>query len=251
MAAITGGIADKTRIGIVPRYNPYMQNYEHPETFPKAIFSIGAAPIMIPFAESDDDVIPYLDILDGLVTIGGWDLDPSSYTDDPPSPANSAHSLTYDRFEFRVQKLAYARNLPTLAVCRGIQVMNVAFGGTMYQDLPTQRRQATYNHAQGQPWDEPQHDVTILPGTRLAAAVGSGKRRVNSMHHQSLLDVAPGFEVNALAGDGVIEGIEAQGKRFFVGVQWHPEEMNGLLSLTSMLEAMLRVAGVGGSKERG
>lgn len=229
---------DKTKIGIIPRYNPLMEGYEFPQSFPNTIQNIGAIPILIPYCSENGDLSQYIGLVDAIVTIGGFDVDPSGYTDGPKSSKVSPTSPQYDNFEFRAIRMAYERGISALGICRGMQVMNVGFGGTMYQDLHEERTGTTYMHQQGQPWDLPTHDVEVKGGTVLAGIVGAGNHRVNTMHHQAVKEIAPGFEVSALSTDGVVEGIERTDRSFFIGVQWHPEEMNGIMRLENMLRAL-------------
>jgi putative glutamine amidotransferase len=116
-------------------------------------------------------------------------------------------------------------NLPLLAICRGIQVLNVALGGTLYQDIPSQLPQASRHDFSDQARNYLGHEVLVQAGTRLADIVGAGSLAVNSFHHQAARDIAPLLQVAASAPDGIVEGLEARGKDFVVGVQWHPEEL--------------------------
>ena len=113
---------------------------------------------------------------------------------------------------------------PVLGICRGLQVMNVALGGTLIQDIPVQRPSPVV-HLQQMPYELPHHQVTVLRDSLLFSLVGKEHLSVNSMHHQAALDPAPGFRVTAFAEDGLIEALELPDRRFFLGVQWHPEHM--------------------------
>jgi len=125
-----------------------------------------------------------------------------------------------------VARRAVSDDLPLLAICRGHQVLNVALGGTLYQDIATQNPRALrHNFHPEYPYNHLGHEVRIEPGTHLADILGAGRLEVNSFHHQSAKDVARDFRVTASAPDGVVEAIEARDKRFVIGVQWHPEEL--------------------------
>jgi putative glutamine amidotransferase len=133
--------------------------------------------------------------------------------------------VTKDRrtsFEFAVTQGAITRDIPLLGICGGQQLLNVVLGGTLIQHIPDAIPGALA-HEQPNPRDEAGHDVTVTPGTLLAAITGAVTMSVNSAHHQAVRDVGDGVIIDAVAPDGVIEGIELPGKRFCLGVQWHPE----------------------------
>jgi putative glutamine amidotransferase len=164
----------------------------------------------------------YLARIDGLVITGGaFDVDPALFGD------SSRHEtvVTKDRrtsFEFAVTQGAITRDIPLLGICGGQQLLNVVLGGTLIQHIPDAIPGALA-HEQPNPRDEAGHDVTVTPGTLLAAITGAVTMSVNSAHHQAVRDVGDGVIIDAVAPDGVIEGIELPGKRFCLGVQWHPE----------------------------
>jgi putative glutamine amidotransferase len=173
------------------------------------------------------DALPAaLDGCDGVLLTGGADVDPAEYGDAARHPTVEL-APERDAYELLLARLALSRDLPLLAICRGAQVLNVAAGGTLIQDLPSQHP-TTLSHAVTEPGNAIAHDVTVAPNTCLALLLagphGDGQRLpVNSRHHQSVKDTAPGFIVSATAPDGVIEAIEKPDARFCVGVQWHPE----------------------------
>lgn len=158
---------------------------------------------------------------DGILLAGGADVDPVCYG------ATERHATVTtdprrDEFELALACQALSQQIPVLGICRGVQVLNVAAGGTLVQDLPSERSSAP-NHRVTAPVDQIAHNVSISPGSRLASLVGDGTVPVNSRHHQAVKNVAPGFHIVAAAPDGVIEGIERPDLPFCVGVQWHPE----------------------------
>jgi putative glutamine amidotransferase len=159
----------------------------------------------------------------GLLLTGGVDVDPALYGE-APHPTTEVDAER-DGFEIPLTRSAIARDLPVLAICRGMQVLNVALAGTLVQDIPDQVGQ-TLPHAVDQPKDRIAHDVRVEPGSRLAASLrlsGAATVPVNSRHHQAVAHVAAGFQIVATAEDGVVEAIEKPGAPFCVGVQWHPE----------------------------
>ncbi len=158
--------------------------------------------------------------IDGFVFPGGGDLDPGFYGQEKLKECNEP-VRKWDELEMNMFPLLMTRGLPMLGICRGCQVINVGFRGTLIQDLPSQKG---VNHRQDDAQGRYSHDVHITPGTRLRAAVNADTLRVNSYHHQAIDQVAEGFKVSARAPDGTVEGIESAGPgQFIMGVQWHPE----------------------------
>jgi putative glutamine amidotransferase len=167
-----------------------------------------------------------LDGCDGVLLTGGVDVDPREYGEADRHPTVDIDAAR-DDYELALARLAMDRDLPLFAICRGVQVLNVAAGGTLIQDLPSAHPSAVA-HAVSEPKNRIAHDVRIAPATKLAELVGDRAGQpeglpVNSRHHQSVKEPAPGFVVAATADDGVIEAIEKAGAPFCLGVQWHPE----------------------------
>lgn len=186
--------------------------------YESALRQAGIEPVRI-----SPDAPSSLESVDGLVLTGGTDVNPARYkrrpaaeTDQPDDPR--------DELETRLVQEALANRMPLLAICRGMQLLNVACGGTLFQHLPT-----TGVHRFKKPGDEPgrhsaAHTVRVTPGTRLASIIGEGEHEVNSRHHQAVDRPGEGLIVSAVSSDGVIEALEKPGQAFVLAVQWHPED---------------------------
>lgn len=183
--------------------------------------------------------------LDGLVLTGGSDVDPALYGEER-HPKIGQVIRERDDFELALAREALERDLPLLAICRGHQVLNVATGGTLIQDIPFQISRAVDHDPERERW-ETAHEVSLLPGTRLRALIGRDRVAVNSFHHQAVKDLGRSLRVSARSlTDGVVEGIEAPDRRFALGVQWHPEGFwNQKESFHVLFEALV---GAGGSR---
>jgi putative glutamine amidotransferase len=210
----------------------------------------GALPVMIPSPAGDTfrgDVTlgDYADWLDGLLLEGGSDLWPGSYGEEPLQERWSGDRIR-DEYERALVEAFVARGKPVFGICRGLQLLNVAFGGTLYQDIATQRPDALV-HRDSALYDRCRHDVEVMAGTRLGELLGGERRvRVNSVHHQAIRNLAPGFEVEATCpDDGIIEAIRRDSGSFVAAVQWHPEfhrSGEGTLDDTPLLEDFLAAA---------
>lgn len=196
-------------------------------TYSNAIVAAGGLPVLIPQSYGADELDLLLDELDGLLIPGGGDIEPSRY-------AGQGHDKIYgvdamrDEIELFLAREAIARDKPILAICRGHQIMNVAQGGTLWEDvldmMPGAERHAYFI---GYDRHRISHDVRICENSRLADIFQSDQQSVNSLHHQGIKRLGASLTPVAYAPDGLIEGIEVQDHRFAVGVQWHPEELYG------------------------
>lgn len=196
------------------------------DDYVRAIEQAGAVPILIPIMTNVDNMSPLLSILDGIVFTGGSDIDPEYY-DEVPKPQLGEVRTHRDAHEVALMKKVIAETtIPVLGICRGAQLLNVAKGGSLYQDITTQRPTAEEHSYFGRsPKHVPVHTVTIAPDSKLHQFVGQPELHVNSFHHQSLKDIGRDLLVVATAPDGTVEAIEHEGERSIVAVQWHPEMM--------------------------
>jgi putative glutamine amidotransferase len=212
--AVTAGIrpdGDTSRVRLAAAYVSALEN-------------AGLIPLIVPPLSSDGAAETIIDSVSGLVLTGGEDVDPALYGEKRHKKVRSVNAAR-DATEAALVNAARHRQTPVFAICRGIQILNVALGGTLVQDIPSQC-DTTIAHDEDSPRDSRAHDVSIEPGSLIARAVGTDHCTVNSFHHQSVKRVADGMRITARAPDGVIEGIESTDTDWWVmGVQWHPEEM--------------------------
>ena len=193
--------------------------------YTEAVEAAGGVPLVIPPQQGNIDAI--LSIVDGVILSGGGDIDPALYGD------SDLHEKTYgihagrDDLELAIAKEAVERDLPVLCICRGIQVLNVALGGTLIQDVPDQYSSEIQHRQQdeGIPKEEPGHRVSVSPGSLLEQTYGTSEIEVNSFHHQAIKDLAPGLEINGVATDEIVEAVSHPESTWILGVQWHPEMM--------------------------
>ncbi len=193
------------------------------EAYVDAARAAGLIPIVVPPLRPNEleDVVS---VVAGIMLTGGEDVDPARYGARRHPSVEHSHAAR-DECELALIRLAREKRLPTLAICRGIQVMNVALGGTLIQDIPSERP-SDIDHDQSANRTMRVHDVTLEADSRLAAALGASKVAVNSSHHQAIDRAADGLRVSACAPDGIIEGVEWEGDDWWMlGVQWHPEEL--------------------------
>jgi putative glutamine amidotransferase len=206
-------------------------------TYTEALRRAGAVPVVIP--PQPENAAEIIEGLDGLLLAGGDDCDPSAYGEEP-HPSVEPMDPRRQSNELALARAARERDIPTLGICLGVQVMNVAAGGTLIQDIASEV-ETEIDHA-SEPSDRHRHEVLVEKGTRLATILGNQKLNVNSSHHQAIRDVGEGLRVTAHAPDGVIEGLEDPSHPFYVGVQWHPEDMSTERSAAALFGAFVDAA---------
>jgi putative glutamine amidotransferase len=192
--------------------------------YARSLEGAGLIPLVVPPLTDPTRAAEILDAAAGLLLTGGEDVDPKRYGA-PPHPKLGEINPLRDATEIALLEAARSRRLPVLAICRGIQLLNVAYGGTLYQDLPSEHP-SNVRHDSPNARNDRTHDVTVTAGSRLAAATGAAGMAVNSYHHQAVCRVGAGLRVTAVAADGVIEGVEVDDPAWWVlAVQWHPEDL--------------------------
>ena len=193
----------------------------------RAIQQAGGIPLLLPPPLDPDPLAVLWQRLDGLVLTGGDDIDPARFGE-APHPRTTGVSESHDTLEIALVHRALEDDVPLFAICRGLQVVNVALGGSLYQDIADQTGSAI-EHSQKERRDQPTHAVKVMgEGTRLGKILGALELNVNSMHHQAIKKLGKGLREVGWAPDGVIEAAELEdSQRFLVGVQWHPEELVG------------------------
>lgn len=193
-----------------------------------AVAEVLGAPVMIPLLDDDLETLRAVyESLDGVLIPGGVDMDPHTFGE-PRGPRLGRIDPARDTVELALTRWAVADKKPLLGLCRGSQVINVALGGTLYQDIESEFAQPIkhdYFPTAGYARDYLAHPVSVAPASRLGAILERSEVLVNSMHHQGVKQLAPGLVVSALAPDGLVEGLESSNGHFMVGVQWHPESL--------------------------
>lgn len=213
----------KPFIGLTPSHDLKSDDLAMRHTYLDAIAHAGGIPVVLPLKATREDLSAIAEELDGIVFIGGPDIHPSRFGEETHANCGNA-SLIRDALELNLLSITMEQKKPILGICRGIQLLNVALGGTLYQDLPAQWKE-DFPIAHEQPFHGSVtcHSIDVVPDTLLSAIVGEEKIQVNSFHHQAVKDVAPALKVCGYAPNHLIEAVELPDYPFFLGVQWHPE----------------------------
>ena len=203
----------------------------------------GGVPLLLPIVFGYESALAQLSAVDGLLLTGGPDVDPWLYGEEPLAQLGTVNHAR-DRYELSVIKAADELKIPVLGICRGVQMLNVAAGGSLYQEISLIDGCNLKHFQTTAQRDVLWHSVTTEADSALAGIVGAGKLQVNSYHHQAVKAAAPGYVVTARSQDGVVEAIERQGSRFVVGVQWHPELLSASVpSMLALFRALVVHAG--------
>lgn len=211
----------KPIIGVMPLWDDEKESIWMLPGYFDGINQAGAIPIMFPFTEDKQEIDQLINMCDGFLFTGGHDVSPELYNENPLDGLVSC-CMKRDKMESYILKKTIQINKPVLGICRGIQFINAALGGTLYQNLPTQFETETEHH-QNPPYDVPVHKVKVIKDSPLYKCLNSELLDVNSYHHQAVKDLAPNLKVMAVSEDGLVEAVYMPELRFLWAVQWHPE----------------------------
>jgi putative glutamine amidotransferase len=232
-------------IGITCDYDWEDSRFQLPSGYVEGICRAGGLPLLIPPASTcarPEAISDILSQIQGLLLTGGQDVHPRYFGEEPHAAIGRVNPKR-DELELPICQGAVEADMPVLGICRGVQLMNIALGGDIYQDLKTQFKGGDLIcHSQSAPKGAPFHHVRIQEGSRLGLIMGAHQTYTNSFHHQAVRTPASGIKAVAWAADGVIEAIESESHRFLLGVQWHPERMLEDPQMMRLFEAFVEAA---------
>lgn len=236
-------------IGIVPKYladTGYVTIDNH---YVQAVAAAGGIPFVLPLTSDTQVYETLIPMLDGILLTGGKDIDPARYGEHGVDHAKLFEPVpNREQVECYLLNYALAYDAPLFGICRGMQLINVFLGGTLYVDLPEQflgtnpdgtPREEPWGHWQKTDYSLTSHEVTVVEGSRLAEMLHAGELSTNSMHHQGVRRLAPGLEVMAYGPDGLVEAVNFPERSFFMGVQWHPEFFAGGKHMSALFDALV------------
>lgn len=232
----------KPLIGLTTTYIPRKSHpdvYAANQPYVEAISQAGGIPILIPNNLTQDDQDRLLSKVDGILFTGGYDIDPACYGH-PYHPLAGKVDHDRDQLEIHLVKSMAQTGKPFFGICRGLQVINVALGGSLYEHLPDQLPGNMHLENHDKPRNFLAHSVKIVPDSVLSHILSSGELGVNSLHHQGVNQVSPDLQVTAAAPDGLVEGCELPGHPFAVAVQWHPEELREHAGMRRLFRAFVQ-----------
>ena len=208
-------------VGVTPLYDEARKSDWMLPGYLEGVMEAGGLPVMLPLTADLELLEQLAETVDGVLLTGGHDVSPALYGQSPLSACGTCCPAR-DEMERLLLPLLWAQDKPILGICRGIQFLNVALGGTLYQDLPSQHPSAVEHH-QRPPYDRPVHTVTLAPHSPLGALLSQETITVNSYHHQAIQTLSPALRPMAWSPDGLIEAVWAPERRWVWAVQWHPE----------------------------
>ena len=211
----------KPMIGIIPLYDQEKESYWMLPGYMKGIEQAGGIGVMLPLITDEDAIKQLIHNFDGILMTGGQDISPELYHEINFQKCEQL-CMDRDKMETILLKEVVKIDKPVLGICRGIQIINATFGGTLYQDIPSEYSTST-SHRMQAPYDRVEHQVTIENNSLLYDILNTSQIGVNSCHHQAIKDLAPSLKVAATSEDGLIEAVYLPNKKFFLALQWHPE----------------------------
>ena len=207
-------------VGVTPLWDNEKQSLWMLPGYLEGLRQAGCLPVILPLTKEPKEIDQILSLVDGILLTGGQDVSPALYGEAPTFAGEICEMR--DAMEAQLLKKAMVLDKPMLGICRGIQFLNVALGGSLYQDIPRQHPSSVEHH-QSPPYDQPSHEVALVQGSPLQSLLGQEKLLVNSYHHQAIKGLADGLEVMARSEDGLVEAVRKPDQRFLWAVQWHPE----------------------------
>lgn len=237
----------KPIVGVMPLWDEEKDSIWMLPGYMDGISQAGGIPVIFPFSTDEQELKQLIGMCDGFLFTGGQDVTPEVYHEDPLEDLIDC-CIKRDLMETIVLKEAIADDKPVLGICRGIQFINAALGGKLYQDIPTQRP-SEINHHQNPPYNVPVHNVSIVAGSPLHKCLEVEQLPVNSYHHQAVKIMVPELVVMAKAPDGIVEAVYKPDNRFLWAVQWHPEfsyqtDINSMKIFKAFVDAMEQKAGI-------
>jgi putative glutamine amidotransferase len=222
--------------------NSNVQVMSVPEAYVQSVYQAGGLPVLVPLGIAAPDLAALLNRLDGIVFTGGGDISPERY-DGKPHPSVYDVDLDRDRQEISLVEQVIQQSKPFLGICRGFQVINVALGGSLYEDILDQYAGAIkHDYFPDYPRDQLVHPVLLTPGSRLASILGQSEVEVNSLHHQGVHRVPATLHLSGLAPDGIPEAVELPSHPFGLAVQWHPEWLQSYAPMKRLFQAFVEAA---------
>ena len=223
-----------------------------PITYVNSVIRAGGVPVVLPITSDTELLSAMLERVDAVIMTGGEDIDPLKWFGEEPIQAMGEIAPKRDDFDIALIRLTIEKGIPLLGICRGHQLLNVAFGGSLYQDIPSQVKGHFVKHGQSTPGWYGTHSIRIDKGSLLNKQIGLDSVAVNSFHHQAVKDVAPGFKVTAWSKDGVVEAMEKIGSTKVYGVQFHPEVFtsNGYDTFIGVFKHLINEASIFGASRK-
>jgi putative glutamine amidotransferase len=214
--------------------------------YPKSVADAAGLPVLIPLNLSDGDLDLLLTRVDGILFTGGYDIDPRQYGNQP-HPKVEGVDANRDRVEIHLVQAMIHQGKPFFGICRGCQVINIALGGSLYEDLPEQFPGDVQHDNHDHPRNYLAHNIDVISDTHLSQILAVTTTGVNSLHHQGIYKLAAGLQSSALAPDGLVEAFEVVNYPFGLAVQWHPEELQEHASMRSLFQAFVQSCQMSGS----